>query len=179
MTYTMGVTKRPDERACNTPPGLTGLPDCGKERLVPHSLTPPFSASKSDIDDDILLYRETYRRMLYEHRRSIGSGEIFLALGWSGARFAEVESLAKRSDIDAEFWANTWPNRRKRSAIPRDTKAAVWDKSGGCCGYCGKQLNPFRDFTVDHITPIVMGGSDDISNLVAACRSCNSKKGAN
>ena len=29
---------------------------------------------------------------------------------------------------------------------------------------------------VDHVTPMAMGGSDDPSNLVAACRPCNDRK---
>lgn len=46
MTYTMGVSKRPGEVLETLPPGLTGLPDWTKERLVPHSLISLFCASK-------------------------------------------------------------------------------------------------------------------------------------
>ncbi len=44
---------------------------------------------------------------------------------------------------------------------------------GGKCAYCGKKTR----LTQDHITPISKGGNHDVSNVVPACGSCNSKKG--
>ena len=40
------------------------------------------------------------------------------------------------------------------------------------CAYCGEAANE-----VDHIQPRVLGGTDDLDNLVACCRRCNSSKG--
>src|SRR5215207_9416700 len=68
--------------------------------------------------------------------------------------------------------------RVKRRALPLDLRIDVWDESGGRCHYCQEALHPLRDFTVDHVIPVARGGSDDRSNLVAACRRCNSSKGA-
>lgn len=49
------------------------------------------------------------------------------------------------------------------------------------CRYCwdpmGGNPNDPSYPTVDHIVPQSRGGSDDIHNLVAACRGCNSAKG--
>ncbi len=66
--------------------------------------------------------------------------------------------------------------RRPRRPIPASIRADVWDRSGGVCHYCGSGLHPFRDFHVDHVRPFALGGSDDLHNLVAACRRCNSQK---
>ena len=42
------------------------------------------------------------------------------------------------------------------------------------CAYCRK---PDCKLTVDHMVPIIRGGSNDIENIAPACQSCNSKKG--
>jgi 5-methylcytosine-specific restriction endonuclease McrA len=42
------------------------------------------------------------------------------------------------------------------------------------CAYCGKK----KPLTQDHIIPVSRGGQDTASNIVPACRSCNSKKNA-
>ena len=41
------------------------------------------------------------------------------------------------------------------------------------CVYCGKPADTF-----DHVIPKRRGGTDDPSNLVPACRSCNASKGS-
>jgi 5-methylcytosine-specific restriction endonuclease McrA len=45
---------------------------------------------------------------------------------------------------------------------------------GHCCVYCGRKM---QRLTQDHITPLSRGGNHTKSNIVPACRSCNSKKG--
>jgi 5-methylcytosine-specific restriction endonuclease McrA len=41
------------------------------------------------------------------------------------------------------------------------------------CVYCGSQ----SDLTRDHVIPVSRGGSNDPSNIVVACRTCNCTKG--
>lgn len=65
-----------------------------------------------------------------------------------------------------------------RIPIVGDLRMYVWDKTGGICWYCGVQTNPFRDFACDHVIPVVSGGTNDLYNLVPACRRCNSQKHA-
>ena len=47
-----------------------------------------------------------------------------------------------------------------------------WKKEGLVCVYCA---GPFD--TIDHVIPLNRGGDNMKSNLVPACRSCNSSKG--
>ncbi len=42
-----------------------------------------------------------------------------------------------------------------------------------CCVYCGEA----KPLERDHGVPLIRGGTDDIANVLPACRSCNSKKG--
>lgn len=55
----------------------------------------------------------------------------------------------------------------------REIRQQVFDRDGLECSYCGSTDNP----TVDHIVPLIRGGSNDMDNLTPACRSCNSSKG--
>ena len=45
--------------------------------------------------------------------------------------------------------------------------------ANACC-YCGSS----EDLTLDHLVPQLKGGIHSSDNLVVACRSCNSSKGA-
>ena len=62
-----------------------------------------------------------------------------------------------------------------RTPIPQyDCIWQVWDEDDFTCLACGTR----RDLTIDHITPLASGGSNDRSNLQTLCRSCNAKKGS-
>lgn len=55
-------------------------------------------------------------------------------------------------------------------------RLVVLRRDNWTCVYCNKHLIN-SDATIDHIVPLSKGGSKhDPSNLVAACRSCNSSK---
>jgi hypothetical protein len=51
---------------------------------------------------------------------------------------------------------------------------AVFELAGYRCALCGAS----ERLSVDHIVPLDQGGTNDIRNLRALCRSCNSRKGA-
>lgn len=53
-------------------------------------------------------------------------------------------------------------------------RRAKFAECGNRCAYCHAE----KPLTVDHLVPLARGGTDDISNIVPACRSCNSKKNA-
>ena len=46
------------------------------------------------------------------------------------------------------------------------------------CTYCGISGTD-AELEVDHIIPVVRGGSNHMSNLTTACRKCNQEKGVN
>lgn len=53
-------------------------------------------------------------------------------------------------------------------------RAAVRDKYGGHCAYCGVLLG--ARFQIDHIRPKLRGGTDEVNNLNPACARCNNWK---
>jgi 5-methylcytosine-specific restriction endonuclease McrA len=69
------------------------------------------------------------------------------------------------------------PKPPKRSGTySRD--AAKIRASATVCHICGKPFTPDDPAVADHIHPRAFGGSDHISNLAAAHKSCNGRKGA-
>lgn len=49
---------------------------------------------------------------------------------------------------------------------------------GGECAYCGKTMKKGERLTRDHLVPVSEGGLTTSENIVPACKSCNSSKGA-
>lgn len=57
-------------------------------------------------------------------------------------------------------------NDKARSSLRRS-----WERAGRTCHYCGGAAE-----TVDHVVPLVRGGTNYEGNLVPACRKCNASK---
>jgi len=55
-------------------------------------------------------------------------------------------------------------------------RTAIIDRDGGICYMCGNSPKGWQ-LTLDHVIPLVRGGSHTPSNLRVACRSCNARKG--
>ena len=63
------------------------------------------------------------------------------------------------------------PQRNKVADVVRQR---VFERDAYRCRYCGD----YHSLSVDHVIPVSLGGSNDISNLVTCCMWCNSRKGA-
>ena len=50
-------------------------------------------------------------------------------------------------------------------------------QSNHACAYCGTVFNFPTEATVDHIFPRSKGGTNEMENIVFACKTCNSSKG--
>lgn len=64
----------------------------------------------------------------------------------------------------------------KRKALSKGKRFDIFRRDGFTCQYCGRQP-PEVVLQVDHIVPVVVGGSNDEMNLVTSCRDCNLGKG--
>lgn len=73
--------------------------------------------------------------------------------------------------------AQTYKRRSRLREMPKDFTAqsvrGLFEYFGGRCAYCLGMAT-----TIDHIEPLALGGQNALENLVPACRSCNSSKGA-
>ncbi len=63
---------------------------------------------------------------------------------------------------------------RNDAKVPRATVRAVMLRDRARCVYCLAT----DALSVDHVIPRVEGGSNAVSNLVTACGTCNSLRGA-
>lgn len=66
------------------------------------------------------------------------------------------------------------PEARKQPAV----RQAVRERAGGRCEYClcPDDISP-APFTVEHIVPGKLHGTDTVENLAWACGGCNGSKG--
>lgn len=60
-------------------------------------------------------------------------------------------------------------------SVSKRTRYEVLRRDNNTCRYCGGSA-PDVTLTIDHVTPVSLGGSDDPANLVAACKDCNAGK---
>ena len=67
---------------------------------------------------------------------------------------------------------------RREKSKARELRRTQWWKNlrgRGVCHYCRKRI-PARELTMDHIVPLIRGGSSSRSNVVPCCKDCNSRK---
>lgn len=76
-------------------------------------------------------------------------------------RQADQQHNRQRGSSTARGYGSQWQRLR----------LAILDRDAWTCGYCGAYAT-----TVDHRIPKARGGTDDESNLMAACLRCNSGK---
>jgi 5-methylcytosine-specific restriction endonuclease McrA len=75
--------------------------------------------------------------------------------------------IAVRRSTQSRYLARNVPPLNNHELFRRDAYL---------CMYCGDKHGE-RQLTRDHVVPISQGGKDTWSNVVAACRSCNTRKG--
>jgi 5-methylcytosine-specific restriction endonuclease McrA len=60
--------------------------------------------------------------------------------------------------------------------IPTLNNPTLFRRDAHICMYCGDKFTDSQ-LSRDHVIPIVKGGQDSWTNVVAACKYCNNKKG--
>lgn len=109
-----------------------------------------------------------------------------LALSFAAGRLVEVEGgimnpFAEEvlSDMEAAYSAKLIRIRSidERRPPPEEwvfIRHRVFERDDYTCRYCGKRGG---ELECDHVIPICQNGTNNDSNLVTSCRSCNREKG--
>lgn len=63
----------------------------------------------------------------------------------------------------------------KRKGKVQFSRINIYMRDGWTCQYC-KERKQTKDLTFDHVLPRAQGGKTSWTNIVTACRSCNSDK---
>jgi hypothetical protein len=68
-------------------------------------------------------------------------------------------------------------HRKARHEISGFVQQQIWVRDGCKCVYCGKKMGEAQ-LSIDHFVPLELGGKNDPTNYLSACRKCNKLKGA-
>jgi hypothetical protein len=68
-------------------------------------------------------------------------------------------------------------HRKVRYEISGAVQQKIWVADGLRCVYCHRKIGDVQ-LTVDHFIPLEMGGANNTSNFLSACRKCNKAKGS-
>lgn len=98
-------------------------------------------------------------------RKTVLAVCVLLNLRWSPSE------VSQDLDIEDELTNHIADAAKPLLRQPRISKRSR--RVGGACAYCGST----HDLSRDHVVPKSRGGSLDPSNIVIACRNCNSAKG--
>ena len=75
-----------------------------------------------------------------------------------------VGGMKRRGEVDVSYSHEDWK------------QTVIFFK--GQCAYCGRTMKKGERLTRDHLMPVSEGGVTTQDNIVPACHSCNSSKGA-
>jgi 5-methylcytosine-specific restriction endonuclease McrA len=68
-------------------------------------------------------------------------------------------------------------HRKVRYEISGAVQQKIWVADGCKCRFCGVSMGKAQ-MTIDHFESLELGGKNDTSNYITACRACNKSKGS-
>ena len=113
--------------------------------------------------------------------RYYASGKVVTELGDN--LFGMAGGLQEATGLRSELITSSILMIRGRHRIPFGhahvglTKHRLFARDRHICAYCSGHF-PELELTVEHILPVSRGGRHEWTNVVTACRSCNTRKGS-
>ena len=108
----------------------------------------------------------------YEVNVYPSTGRVHMKGGQRSGAARTVEEIIELARGEAAVDVGELAKRRQMT----NPKRNLWRHSH-ICGLCKEPIDSFEEATVDHIIPIVRGGSNRFDNLQLAHEHCNSGKG--
>ena len=102
------------------------------------------------------------------------AGEISFPIYGGFSRLTGLQSIVSVNSIIA-VKGDCKPRAYRR--VPPLTNRELFRRDAHLCLYCGREFHEM-ELTRDHVIPISQGGRDHWSNVVTACKRCNTHKGA-
>ncbi len=147
------------------------------------------TAVEVKIVDDVLAYKSADIIAPWNAWASCAAGSCMMhgeglldldQAGWRLSKnyeFRDKRPTWKEVEEHIFAWLQSRDDRNTRARIrrvPTATRIAVYERDRYQCRYCGAKD---RHVAIDHVMPGSRGGSDDLENLVSACKICNCRKG--
>lgn len=109
----------------------------------------------------------------YEVLRVRTARGVFVLYRKKGGRLTWPDELVKA--FQAYKGRGSWSAgfRHTRSKKPSVKLRSVLDRDGNDCFYCGRPFTEGKPATLEHLVPVVHGGTNHLSNLAAAHEDCN------
>jgi len=113
--------------------------------------------------------------------RYYASGKVLTELGEN--LFGMAGGIQEATGYRSEFVTSSIVMIRGRHRIPYGhahvglTKHRLFVRDRQTCAYCSNRFAE-SELTVEHILPVSRGGLHEWTNVVTACRSCNTRKGS-
>lgn len=103
------------------------------------------------------------------------AGDKVFSLRGGTSRLTGQQSIVKINSIVAVRGEDRVVNKHR---VPPLTNRELFRRDDQLCLYCGRDYREHAsELTRDHVKPISRGGRDHWSNVVTACRRCNTHKG--
>ena len=128
-----------------------------------------------------MLYREAIATAKeYYHLKGLDDTEDSNLEGDLNRTLSLVDEICLRpiGRMLAEY-RNSIPEKKRRrqeaSKACKQLRDRIFMRDHGICRICGRPVKT-KEVSIDHIKPVILGGTDDIWNLQLAHRRCNSRK---
>lgn len=109
---------------------------------------------------------------------------------YANARKSKLSDSVRAHNYDAKYRSK--PNNKERQRLHNANRRArernaqgeftakdiceLMEKQNGCCNHCGHNIR--HKYHIDHIVPLINGGSNFPTNLQLLCPTCNTLKGS-